>query len=72
MRTGSNILQLTDSEGPRALLRDQLRLLRPTAFAGTGACSWRFRPVRDSLRAREVTVVDKGLPYYSDAAEIQL
>lgn len=71
MRTGSNILQLTDSEGPRALLRDQLRLLRPTAFAGLG-CSWRFRPVRDSLRAREVTVVDKGLPYYSDAAEIQL
>ena len=60
MRARSNILQLTDSESPRALLGDQLRLLRPTAFAGLG-CSWRFRPVHDSLRAREVTVVYQGL-----------
>ena len=56
----STSLQLTDIESPRALLGDQLRLLRPSAFAGPG-CSWRFRPVHDSLRAREVTVVHQRL-----------
>lgn len=70
IRAGSNILQLADSESPRALLREQLSLLRPTAFAGLG-CSWRFRPVYDSLRAGQVAVVDQGLQCYSDAPEIQ-
>ena len=70
IRAGSNILQLADSESPRALLREQFSLLRPTAFAGLG-CSWRFRPVYDSLRAGQVAVVDQGLQCYSDAPEIQ-
>ena len=70
MRAWSNFLQLADSESPRALLREQLRLLRPTTFADLG-CTWRFRPVHDSMRAGQVAVVDQGLRCYSDAAEIQ-
>ena len=55
---GSTSLQLTDSEGPRVLLGDQRRRLRPSAVAGPG-CGWRLRPIHDSLRAEGG---DYGLP----------